>query len=1071
LRCRVLAAGLAVAVITALVPGLAAQAAPLPPPDPASTITLITGDRISVHGSDVSPLPTPGRAGTAFHVYRAFGHTYVVPLDAAAGVASGRLDRRLFDVTALQQFGYGTTADIPLIVTGTVSGVTARALPSLTANAVTVTKGQAWAQLKDSAATVWLDGKRQVSLDESVPQIGAPTAWQAGFTGKGVTVAVLDTGIDATHPDFAGRIADARDFTSDNSTDDTIGHGTHVASTVAGSGAASNGKYRGVAPDATLVVGKVCQEGGCPDSAIIAGMEWATKEKKAQVVNMSLGGVDTPDIDPLEEAVNRLTAETGALFVVAAGNEVNGYNQVSSPSTADAALSVGAVDKKDVEAPYSNVGPRLGDGGVKPDIAAPGTDITAARAANSGLPSTDGPYTTASGTSMATPHVTGAAALLLQGNKNWHAADVKSALVSSAQPTAQASIFVEGDGRVDVARAIKQDVVSETASVNFGAQQWPHTDDQPVDRTVTYHNAGATSVTLDLATTAATFSLAQKQIVVPAGGDATVTVTSDTRTGPTGTLAGRLVATGGDVRISTPLTANSEPESYNLTLHQIGRDGAPAAITMMSLLGMDALSVEFPSAPSGTITIRKPKGNYILDSLVLKDNDVAHLTQPLVKLDHDTTITLDARQAQLVQPTVRGVDADVALSDVGLGRQFDSPQGRVEFDSGVVQNGIGHDLFTLYTKQYGGKIADKDLLAWVNFSLGKAGADRSFLNSPFAYHMFWDFEGAYPTGFAPQVSQREFAAVHQRYHAQTNQLQYGWTWSFGSTKDSPHRTDAPMVVTLPLERTEYYLADGRQWLQEFGRSRIAEGFPDLGTEDGPTEQLTAGRTYQRDWNQGVYGAAFAPAGSPPQYSSIRKDDMINIHAPGYADGVAGRWGYGATTKSSRIALYRDGRLVSERNNLFDCLFTGQPAQEATYRAEVDLQQDDTIMPLSSRTSIAWTFTSSHVDGIHPLPLMTVKISPELDIVDTAKAGRPLVLPIRIERNPDSAPSETSQVTLESSYDDGVTWHRIPVLKVGESWYAVTTNATSAPFASLRATAKDRAGNQVEQTFIHAYRIK
>ncbi|WP_043715151.1 hypothetical protein [Kutzneria sp. 744] len=221
----------------------------------------------------------------------------------------------------------------------------------------------------------------------------------------------------------------------------------------------------------------------------------------------------------------------------------------------------------------------------------------------------------------------------------------------------------------------------------------------------------------------------------------------------------------------------------------------------------------------------------------------------------------------------------------------------------------------------------------------------------------------------------------------------------------------------------------------------------------------------------MYEAAFAPAGSPPQYSSVRKDDMINIHTPGYADGVAGGWGYGATTKSSHITLYRDGQLVSERSNLFDCLFSDQPAQEATYEAVVDLQQDDTIMPLSSRTSIAWTFRSPHVDGIHPLPLMIVKINPELDSMDTAKANRPLVLPVRIERNPDSGPSEATRVTLDSSYDDGATWHRMPVLKVGDTWYAVTTNATSDGFASLRATAKDRAGNQVEQTFIHAYRVK
>ena len=108
-----------------------------------------------------------------------------------------------------------------------------------------------------------------------MPQIGAPAAWQAGFDGTGVTVGVLDTGIDASHPDFAGQLAEVRDFTGGNDPSDAVGHGTHVASTIAGSGAASGGRYRGVAPGAKLLVGKVCATNECQDSDIIAGMEWA----------------------------------------------------------------------------------------------------------------------------------------------------------------------------------------------------------------------------------------------------------------------------------------------------------------------------------------------------------------------------------------------------------------------------------------------------------------------------------------------------------------------------------------------------------------------------------------------------------------------------------------------------------------------------------------------------------------------------------------------------------------------------------------------------------------------------
>jgi subtilisin family serine protease len=90
---------------------------------------------------------------------------------------------------------------------------------------------------------IWLDGQRKVQLDESVPRIGAPTAWAAGYTGAGVTVAVLDTGVDASHPDLAGKIVAEANFTDAASTD-AVGHGTHVASTIAGSGAASLTAHR-----------------------------------------------------------------------------------------------------------------------------------------------------------------------------------------------------------------------------------------------------------------------------------------------------------------------------------------------------------------------------------------------------------------------------------------------------------------------------------------------------------------------------------------------------------------------------------------------------------------------------------------------------------------------------------------------------------------------------------------------------------------------------------------------------------------------------------------------------------
>ncbi|MFF1834311.1 S8 family serine peptidase [Streptomyces sp. NPDC058231] len=175
-----------------------------------------------------------------------------------------------------------------------------------------------------------------------------PTAWAAGYDGTGTKVAILDTGIDATHADLSDRIAEARNFSDSADTVDRFGHGTHVASIIAGSGAASGGKYKGVAPGAKLLIGKVLGDTGSgTDSSVLAGMEWAA-HSGAKVVSMSLGANNyTDDTDPLGQAVNRLTAETGTLFVIAAGNAGPDPSTIGSPGSADAALTVAAVDGQD----------------------------------------------------------------------------------------------------------------------------------------------------------------------------------------------------------------------------------------------------------------------------------------------------------------------------------------------------------------------------------------------------------------------------------------------------------------------------------------------------------------------------------------------------------------------------------------------------------------------------------------------------------------------------------------------------------------------------------------------------
>lgn len=276
---------------------------------------------------------------------------------------------------------------------------------------------------------IWLDEEVHTLLDVSVPLIEAPQVWADGFTGKGVVVGVVDTGIDHQHPDLVGRIKSSKDFTGEGDLDNN-GHGTHVAGIIGGTGAASQEKYRGVAYECDFVIAKVLRgNGGGLMSDVIAGMEFCIDEG-AQVLNLSLGGGSANDgTDAVSIACDN-AVDAGVVVCVAAGNSGPGPKTVGSPACARKVITIGATDKQDGIANYSSRGPSS-DGRIKPDVCFPGSSITAARAKGTamGIPFNDF-YTTASGTSMATPHAAGTCALILQKVPSLKPADIKAAFMA-----------------------------------------------------------------------------------------------------------------------------------------------------------------------------------------------------------------------------------------------------------------------------------------------------------------------------------------------------------------------------------------------------------------------------------------------------------------------------------------------------------------------------------------------------------------------------------------------------------------------------------------------------------------
>src|SRR5690606_29093359 len=182
-----------------------------------------------------------------------------------------------------------------------------------------------------------------------------------------------------------------------------------------------------------------------------------------------------------------------------AGNDGPGDGTVTMPGTADLALTVGAVDRDDRIADFSSRGPRAGDAALKPDLTAPGVGIVAARADGTAMGQpVDEFYTAESGTSMAAPHVTGAAALIAGARPDLDATQIKALLMGPAVPQPDLGAFAQGAGRVDVAAALDGPMVATPPSISYGDFGFPHDDRDPVARTVIYTNLGDQPQTLTL---------------------------------------------------------------------------------------------------------------------------------------------------------------------------------------------------------------------------------------------------------------------------------------------------------------------------------------------------------------------------------------------------------------------------------------------------------------------------------------------------------------------------------------------------------------------------------------------
>ncbi|MFI5755444.1 S8 family serine peptidase [Streptomyces sp. NPDC051569] len=1209
-------------------------------PPGAHTVTLLTGDIVttrqsaakgagaqgpgaqgaeSTNGGTVTVRHADGTPSDA-RITESGGHLYVYPRTALPYIASGVLDKRLFDVTGLIADGYDDAhrGQLPLIVSYTDAAALSRGTAPTGARKVrelssvqgavlsqdrskaadfwdSVTGGQdtTGSASRQSASQptafgggishIWLDGKVKADLADTTAQIGAPEVWKSGDTGKGVNVAVLDTGIDKGHPDFTGRLSATASFVPNEDITDRIGHGTHVASTIAGTGAASAGKEKGVAPDAGLLIGKVLgNDGSGQDSWVLAGMEWAAREKRAKIINMSLGGDPTDGNDPLSRAINSLSAETGALFVVAAGN-AGDAKTIASPGAADAALTVGAVDSLDDIAEFSSQGPRLGDEAIKPEMTAPGVDVLAARSQY--VSGGSGYYQAMSGTSMATPHVAGAAALLAAAHPEFTGRQLKDALVSSAKPTPKYTAYQGGNGRLDVAAAVRATVLA-TGAVSAGRAT--ATDNTSVDRPVTYTNTTGTPVTLDLAVDAKNapsglFTLAKKQVVVPARGTVTANLTiKRSLAAVSARYTGQITAVrqgGGPVLARTAIALGSV--SHKLTIVVKDGKGAPTSgiVELMRAgenqpemygIGAGGRDIYLPDDVYSVMSFMEVQGAHGPNSL-----GMALLGNPDVTLDRDTKVVLDAsalRRIDITTPeesattyerleytrTMGGTPwrsvvetngiydsvwaqpttANVKHGDFRLTARWRKEQpaltvsnGKTDFDDLLRQqdttqlpqgkwklpvvfagNGATADYAGLNVKGKAVVVRRNDSVydSQQAAAAAKAGAKlllvgndgygrsvRSYADGPggptpievallskdegekliqqarggkatltvvsqpdseYLYDLVETHQNKVPKELVEKATKKTLARVDVGFHHQVKgqrgaEFRFDWPTDVG---DWALGTLTPVPVNS--ERVDWVSAgDSYRW----GQEAYVEG---LVYEIAPRRSYQEGSKSEEDW--------FQPFQRPHLNNNYRlpsrSGSWLSLDIPGWgsSDHVGMAMDYQAMRETLTLTQGKT-ELAKGTGTIVSANAPGTGA--LPYKLAVTTERDASLSSYATSTRTEWDFTSKAPAGDTTAVLPLLQLDYAVDTDDKGQAKKKADLSVTAAHVPGAAGTGTVEpVTLDVSYDDGKTWQKVSADRKGIFTLDAPKKAT---FVSLRATARDKAGNAVTQTVIRALGIK
>jgi len=643
--------------------------------------------------------------------------------------------------------------------------------------------------------------------------------------------------------------------------------------------------------------------------------------------------------------------------------------------------------------------------------------------------------------------------------------------MASAAPNPGLTVFEQGTGRVDVAAAVASTVSASPANLFAGVVAWPHDDDQLVARTLTYTNSGAGPITLDLSAdlrgpdgTAAPggmFTLSARTVTVPAHGSAEVTLTTDTRAGTEdGIYSGTLVATSGGATVRTPVAVNREGEVYDVKLTFLDHRGEQTSEYAYRLVGLGAPDEYTHYDASGSVVLRVPKGEYLLDAQVLTDfgHRETHRTdfvEPRIVVDGPEEYVLDARDG--VTPGFVVDDPDARTGPAYVSYSADTARGQIGGHY-IVSKYDGYFVRPSRTSAPGAfEFGFEALMAEPNATGGGLG----FYASPYLYNLRKTTDGVVPAELVYRVTNGELAKVRSTHSVAT-----------------PGKVGVRAMVTMPLPYTltEYYTPD-TDWYPTFyetdrGQEALLTGT--IGNTVAPVS-YRRGTTTEERWNTGVFGPGLPLATQRPGFARLfddeyfaRRGDTLQVLVPMHSDQNLGR-DSGPVGAEGATSLLRDGQVVAE-SGYAGSLRTELPPEPATYTLRTTATQAG---PLSTEIDTEWTFTSGHAEGTATtrIPVLAMRFAPNLDDHNAAPAGRPFRFPVHLQRNGAASPGRTNTPTVDVSYDDGTSWCKAKVTRSGGTWIVEVDHPRDAQFVSLRSSVSDQHGNVTKQTIIHAYALR